>query len=187
MANQPSIMLIGTEKLASYIDRAAEMGFDRSKVTFIQAIQVFAGMSESTLKRKMEVYGRCGWSESDIYSAFSKYPFCMKFSEKKIMATMDFFVSDCGCEPAAIARNPALLALNLDRRMKPRYLVARVLKEKGLLTKNISLLNIMSKSEEKFLKRYVIYYEEDVPELLDLYIGKLSISEMGFRQQVISK
>ncbi|PIN05044.1 Mitochondrial transcription termination factor, mTERF [Handroanthus impetiginosus] len=181
IAFQPSFLLISTEKLDSYINRAAEMGFDRSKVTFICAIQVFAGMSESTLKHKMEVYRRCGWSESDIHLAFSKYPFCMKLSEKKIMDNMDFLVNDFGYKPGAVARRPVLLGLDLDKRIKPRYLVARILNEKGLLKKKISAATFLKLSEEKFLERYVVNYQEDVPELLDIYRGKLSVSEMEFR------
>ncbi|PIN05047.1 Mitochondrial transcription termination factor, mTERF [Handroanthus impetiginosus] len=187
MAHQPWLLLIRTENLASYINRAAEMGFDRSKVAFAQAIQVFAQMSESTLKHKMEVYRRCGWSESDVSMAFLKFPLCMNYSEKKIMDNMDFLVNDLGLQPDAIARIPTLLVLNLERRMKPRYLVARVLKEKGLLTKRISAAYFLKLSEEKFLKRYVVNYQEDVPELLDIYRGKLNVSEMVFSQQLIFK
>ncbi|PIN01243.1 hypothetical protein CDL12_26249 [Handroanthus impetiginosus] len=163
------------------------MGFDRSKVKFIHAVQVFATMSESTLKHKMEVYRRCGWSESDISLAFSKHPICMKYSEKKIMDNMDFLVNDCGFKPDDVARCPALLGLNLDKRMKPRFLVARVLNEKGLLKKKISAATLLKMPEEEFLKRYVVNYQEDVPELLEIYRRKLSVSEMGFSQQVIFK
>ncbi|PIN05046.1 Mitochondrial transcription termination factor, mTERF [Handroanthus impetiginosus] len=173
MANQPPLLVIGTKRLISCIDRAAEMGFDRTKAVFIQAIQVFASMSESTLKHKMEVYRRCGWSESDISSAFLKYPICLKFSEKKIMDNMDFLVNDLGLQPDAIARLPVLLSLNLDRRMKPRYFVARILREKGLLTKKIGLYSLLRMPETKFLKRYIANYEQDVPQLLDVYRGKL--------------
>ncbi|PIM98010.1 Mitochondrial transcription termination factor, mTERF [Handroanthus impetiginosus] len=187
MEYQPWLMVIGRENLASYINRAAEMGFDRSKVAFAQAIQVFAQMSESTLKHKMEVYRRCGWSESEVSLAFLKFPLCMKYSEKKIMDNMDFLVNDLGLQPDAIARLPTLLGLNLDGRMKPRYLVARILKEKGLLTGRITVSSFLIMSEEKFLKRYVVNYGEDVPELLDIYRGKLRVSEKGFSRQVIFK
>ncbi|PIN01241.1 Mitochondrial transcription termination factor, mTERF [Handroanthus impetiginosus] len=173
IANRPQVLVTGTKSLISCIDRAAEMGFDRTKTVFILAIQVFASMSESTLMHKMEVYRRCGWSESDISSAFLKYPICMKYSEKKIMDNMDFLVNDVGLQPDAIARLPVLLSLSLDRRMKPRYLVARILKEKGLLTKKIGLYSLLRMPETKFLKRYIANYEEDVPQLLDVYRGKL--------------
>ncbi|KAK6164760.1 hypothetical protein DH2020_001624 [Rehmannia glutinosa] len=171
--HQPFMLHIGRDKLAAHVDRAIEMGFDISKGKFIRAIQVFVDLSESTLKHKMEAYRKCGWSESDAIAAFSRYPLCMKLSEKKIMANMDFLVNKLGCKPAAIAQCPVILGMSLDKRIKPRCLVARILNEKGL--KNMtSVTYLLVVSEEKFLKRYIAKYKGDVPELLDIYRGKLS-------------
>ncbi|GFQ07306.1 hypothetical protein PHJA_002874700 [Phtheirospermum japonicum] len=170
---QPSLLLTNEEKLAVHVNRAVEMGFDVSRSTFVHVVQMFVSLSESTLKHKMEVYRRCGWSESDVIAAFLKYPNCMGLSEKKITATMDFLVNMLGCKPAAIAQCPALLNYNLDKRIIPRCLVAGILKEKGLKN-TISVTTLLILSEEKFLNRYIVKYEKDVPELLDIYRGKSS-------------
>ncbi|KAK6141357.1 hypothetical protein DH2020_024907 [Rehmannia glutinosa] len=176
---QPVLLVIGKEKLAVYVDRAVEMGFDMSKGVFIHAIRVFVDLTESTLKHKMEVYRRCGLSVSDVISAFLRHPHCMSLSEKKIMANMDFLVNKLGCEPATIAQCPVILGLSLEKRIKPRCLVARILNEKGLLNKTTSGMSTLLKmSEEKFLKRYIIKYQEDVPELLEIYHGKLNLLEI---------
>ncbi|KAI3449526.1 hypothetical protein Pfo_006191 [Paulownia fortunei] len=184
---QPSLLIIGKKKLAVYVDRVAEMGFDISRRLFIHAIRVFTDMTESTLKHKMDVYRSCGWSEPDIIAAFIRNPLCMKLSEKKIMANMDFLVNKLGCKPGAVAQCPVLLGLNLDKRMKPRCLVARILNEKGLLKKMTGVTTLLKMSEEKFLKRYIVDYKEDIPQLLDIYQGKLSVPEMGFSQEAISE
>ncbi|KAK6164752.1 hypothetical protein DH2020_001616 [Rehmannia glutinosa] len=183
---QPSLLTIGKDKLAVYVDRAVEMGFDLSKGGFVHAIQVFVDLSESTLKHKMEVYRKCGWSESDIVAVFLRYPLCMKLSEKKIMANMDFLVNELGCKPAAIAQRHVLLNFSLEKRIKPRCLVAKILNEKGL--KNMTgVTSLLIMSEEKFLKRYIAKYQEDIPELLDIYRGKLIPPEIDLIQDVIAK
>ncbi|GFP85638.1 hypothetical protein PHJA_000707500 [Phtheirospermum japonicum] len=171
---QPCVLLTNEEKLAVHVDRAVEMGFDVSRSTFVHAIHMFAGLSESTLKRKMEVYRRCGWSESDVIAAFLKHPICMGLSEKNITATMDFLVDALGCKPGAIAQCPVPLSYSLEKRIKPRCLVAGILIEKGLLKKRT--LRMLKISEEEFLERYIVKYEKDIPELLDIYRGKVFVT-----------
>ncbi|KAG8389447.1 hypothetical protein BUALT_Bualt02G0230400 [Buddleja alternifolia] len=175
---QPSLIILGKNRLSDYMDRAVEMGFDKSKIVFIHALQVFGDMSESTLKRKMEVYGKCGWSESDITGAFLRFPLCMTISEKKIIANMDFLVNEVGCKPGDVAQSPVLLGLNLDKRMRPRWLVVRILKTKKLLKKTNSFTTLFKMSEEIFLKNYIMRYQEVIPQLLDFYQGKLSLHEL---------
>ncbi|GFP83104.1 hypothetical protein PHJA_000453600 [Phtheirospermum japonicum] len=167
----PPLLLLSKETLAVRIDRAVEMGFDVTESGFVHAMKVFLGMSESTLKRKMEVYRMCGWSESETVAAFLRHPYCLKYSEKKIMANMDFLVNELGCKSLDVARCPVLLGLSLDKRIKPRCLVARVLNDKGLKN-TTSVTGLLILSEEMFLNRYIVKYEKDVPELLDIYRGK---------------
>ncbi|GFQ03327.1 hypothetical protein PHJA_002476500 [Phtheirospermum japonicum] len=171
--HQPSLLVTSKEKLAVVVDRAVEMGFDILESGFVDAIQVFCSMSESTLKQKMEVYTRCGWTESDINAAVLRYPLCLTLSEKKITETTDILVNELGCKPVDIAKSPMLLSYSLKKRIKPRCLVARVLNEKGLLKKTTSsMTTLLVLSEEKFLNRYIVKYEKVVPELLDIYRGK---------------
>ncbi|KAL3647962.1 hypothetical protein CASFOL_008930 [Castilleja foliolosa] len=133
---QPQFLVLATEKLAAHVDRAVAMGFDVSKSAFVHAIHVFVCLTESTLRRKMEVYTRCGWSESEVVTAFLKRPICMKLSKEKITATLDFLVDKLGYEPAAIAQCPMILDLSLEKRIKPRCLVVGILNDKGLKKMN---------------------------------------------------
>ncbi|GFQ03331.1 putative pentatricopeptide repeat-containing protein at2g01510 [Phtheirospermum japonicum] len=166
------LLVVAKEKLSLYADRAIAMGFDISKSGFTSAIRVFASMTESTLKHKMEVYRRCGWTESDINAAFLRQPLCMHLSEKNITATMDFLVNELGYKPAAVAQCPAIFNASLEKTIKPRCLVARILNEKGLKNMN-SVATLLVLSEEKFVKSYIVRYEKDISELLDIYLGKV--------------
>ncbi|KAL6500365.1 hypothetical protein OROHE_025731 [Orobanche hederae] len=173
--HRPSLLVTSREKVAAYVDRAVEMGFDISRSAFIYAVRVFAELCESNLKNKMEVYRRCGWSESDINAAFLRSPNCMSLSEKKIMANMDFLVNTQGYKPNAVAQRPGLLNLSLEKRIKPRCLVAGILEQKGLFKKTTpGMTTLLKMSEKEFLKSYVVKYEKDIPELSDVYRGKLS-------------
>ncbi|XP_047966734.1 uncharacterized protein LOC125211087 [Salvia hispanica] len=151
--NQPSLLMLGGEAFAALVDRAAEMGFDASKVVFVLAVQVFANMSESTLQRKMGVYRRCGWSESEVMGAFLKHPLCMSLSEKKIKGSMEFLVGEAGFEAGDVARCPVLLGYSVEKRMRPRLVVSRMLERKELLKKSTSFIYLLIMSEEKFVKR----------------------------------
>ncbi|KAK6115021.1 hypothetical protein DH2020_007290 [Rehmannia glutinosa] len=99
--------------------------------------------------------------------------------QKKITANMDFLVDKFGCKPVAIAECPVLLTYNLKKRIKPRCLVARILNDKGL-KEMTSVTSLLILSEEKFLSRYIDKYKEEIPELLDIYKGKLSPPVMCF-------
>ncbi|KAL3644802.1 hypothetical protein CASFOL_009982 [Castilleja foliolosa] len=172
--SNPPFLIITKEKLASCIDRAVEIGFDVTESGFVQAMKVFLGMSESTLKRKMEVYRMCGWSESETMDVFLRYPYCLKFSEKKIKFNMGYFVNELGFKASDVARCPVLLSLSLDKRMEPRCLVARILTGKGLkYTSGVSVNKLLRLPEDTFLESYIVPYEKDVPELLDIYLGKI--------------
>ncbi|GER39278.1 mitochondrial transcription termination factorfamily protein [Striga asiatica] len=165
---QPTILMAPQEKLSLCVDRAREMGFDVTSNTFLIAIRVL-GFEESILKRKMEIYRKCGWSESDIKTAFLRQPLCMALSEKNILKSMAFLVDKFGYAPGYMARRPLLLGFSVEKRLKPRWAVAMVLREKGLT--NVAFTSLLTVSEKTFLKRYIEKYEKDVPELLDIYRG----------------
>ncbi|KAL3644794.1 hypothetical protein CASFOL_009974 [Castilleja foliolosa] len=152
-------------------DQAVAMGCDTSNGAFVHAVRVLASMKESTLKHKMEVYRRYGYTEFDINVSFLRYPFCMTISEKKITANLDFLVNTLGYKPAAIAQHPTLVSLSLEKRLKLRCLVARALNEKGLKVM-ANMTTMLKLSEEKFLNQYIFKYEKDIPNLLDIYRGK---------------
>ncbi|GER24752.1 peroxisomal biogenesis factor [Striga asiatica] len=178
MVNHPQTLLVVKQKLETYVDLAVKMGFNVSTSTFAYAVKVFVELGESNLKRKMDIFKRCGWSEADVACAIRRFPNCMNVSEEKIVANMSFLVKELGREPGDVAQCPVLLNLSLERRMRPRCVVAGILGEKNLLKggKVSSLNTLLKLSEKDFLKNYVVKYEKYVPELLDIYQGKLSPS-----------
>ncbi|KAG8364775.1 hypothetical protein BUALT_Bualt18G0033800 [Buddleja alternifolia] len=170
ITNHPKTLIITSDRLVKLVDRVIELGVDSKKIIFVQAMQVLLSMSKSTWEHKKQVYQRCGWSESDIIVAFSVHPMCMSLSEKKITATMEFLVNEMSFEPSVIARCAQVICYNLERRIKPRCRVAKVLLLKVLLKKSYILNTFLWISDKVFLDRYVSKYQKNIP-LLDVYLG----------------
>ncbi|KAF2322025.1 hypothetical protein GH714_005790 [Hevea brasiliensis] len=132
----PSIMCQEVGKFAEGVKKVMKLGFDPSKVTFVEAVRVFYTMTHKTWEHKME--------------------------------------------PSAVARVPIVLCCSLERRILPRCSVVRVLLLKGLIKGDIHFSSVLMPSEKRFLELYVIKYQEQVPQLLDLFQGKTSLTELGF-------
>ncbi|KAK4420936.1 hypothetical protein Salat_2044100 [Sesamum alatum] len=177
-SHYPNILIIETDRLAALLDRVTEFGLDTKKHAFVHAMEVLFSISKSNWEHKKEVYRRWGWSESDIRRAFSIHPKCMTLSEKKIMSTMEFLVNEMSFQPSDIARYPVVICYNLEKRIKPRCQVAKVLLLKKLIKKSYSLTSLVVIPERLFLLRCVTKYQGKIP-LLDLYHGNLSLVDFG--------
>ncbi|KAJ9178524.1 hypothetical protein P3X46_010402 [Hevea brasiliensis] len=180
VAQYPSVMFQGAGKFAKVVEKVMKLGFDPSQVKFVEAVRVFFRMAHKTWEHKMEVFRRWGLSEDEIWLMFRKHPTCMLTSEKKVMRTMDFLVCKMGWQPDAVARVPTVLNYSLERRIMPRCSVVRVLLLKGLIKADIRVSSVLIPSEKRFLELFVIKYQETVPQLLDLFQGKMGLTELGF-------
>ncbi|XP_028085250.1 uncharacterized protein LOC114286297 [Camellia sinensis] len=179
VSGNPSVVAGNKDKFNLCARKAIEMGFDPSKVTFVDAICVFFGMSTAVWERKVEVYKRWGLSDDDTHWAFKKFPRCMILSEKKITSGMDFLVNEIGFEPITVVRTPKTLGYSLEKRIIPRCSVIRDLSLNGLIKKEKGLSAILSTSEERFLDAFVTKYQDQVPQLLNVYQKKTDVLELG--------
>lgn len=164
------------------VEKAVEMGFKPSRISFIHVIRAKFIMSTSTWENKVKVYKSWKWSDDDISSAFRKHPICTLLSEKKISSAMDFLVNKMGFLPTTIAKSPVILCYSLEKRIVPRSKVYRNIQLKGLMEKDLSLRAFMKPAEKQFLDKFVTPYIEHVPELLNVYQGKV-----GFLPSTIAK
>ncbi|CAL5352352.1 unnamed protein product [Camellia sinensis] len=185
VSGNPSVVAGNKDKFNLCARKAIEMGFDPSKVTFVDAICVFFGMSTAVWERKVEVYKRWGLSDDDTHWAFKKFPRCMILSEKKITSGMDFLVNEIGFEPITVVRTPKTLGYSLEKRIIPRCSVIRDLSLNGLIKKEKGLSAILSTSEERFLDAFVTKYQDQVPQLLNVYQKKTDVLELGIGNEGI--
>ena len=143
---------------------------------FLLAFQAFRVMTKSTLDKKTSAYLKW-WYVEEMRSAILTSPLCLLLSKGKFTATMRFLVKKMGKESAWIAGRPALLSLSLEKRIIPRYSVVEVLLSKGLITTDFSLSAVFQSTGNMFLQKFVNPYEEEAPELFNLYQKKVRISE----------
>ncbi|GFZ04619.1 mitochondrial transcription termination factor family protein [Actinidia rufa] len=168
-----AIMKKNPNRFSEVVNEVKEMGFDPLKVNFVLAVHAISGDGNKLIwGRCYEAYRKWGWSEDDILSAFRKHPQCMISSEKKISGAMDVFVNKMGRDSKEIARCPIALLFSLEKRILPRCSVIQVLSSKGLVKKDLRLSTILGPVEKHFLERFVIKYEEKVPQLLSVYQGE---------------
>lgn len=98
----------------------------------------------SQLEQKLESFRKRGWTEGDVLLSVRNCPLIMRLSAKTISAKMDFFfLNEMGYRPADLAAYPRVLALSLEKRIKPRFSVIRVLLLKGLMKKEDVCYHVM--------------------------------------------
>ncbi|KAM5579467.1 transcription termination factor MTERF2, chloroplastic-like [Rosa sericea] len=169
-----------SEKVKENIDKVISMGFRPSSATFMRALFVISVTDASKWEQKMEFYRNWGLTEDDVLLAFRKSPLFMSFSEKIVSSKMDFYVNTMGWQPSDVAGCPDVLMYSLEKRIIPRCSVIRLLQLEGLIAKeDVSISTILKKSEKWFLERFVIKYQEQVPELLTSYKEKSVLQNLA--------
>ncbi|XP_059439091.1 transcription termination factor MTERF15, mitochondrial-like [Corylus avellana] len=183
VSNYPYEAFTTHTRFVEAVHQVMEMGFDPLKTVFVLAIQVLVKMRKPDLESKMEFYMRWGWSKDMALSAFKRYPNCMVLSEEKITKAMDFLMNKMGLPSANIARNPKVLFYSLEKRIMPRFSVIQILQAKGLVKNDLSSGSIILPSERCFVEKFLIKFQDDVPELLNVYQGKMDLIEVGSQSQ----
>lgn len=177
--SNPGVLCETSNKFDESVERVINMGFSPSSGVFVHALVAVSTTTDQTWKQKVAVYRSWGWSQNEFWLAFKKYPRCMTLSVENINAKMDFYINQMGRQPSAVARVATVLAYSLKRRIIPRCSVIRVLQLKDLIKENFSLSSVVISSDEYFTDAFVTKYQEQVPQLLDIFRGKIELSELG--------
>ncbi|KAL9674882.1 hypothetical protein QQ045_003081 [Rhodiola kirilowii] len=173
IVSQPMTIIRSPERMLRVIVDLKESGRDPRSPMFICALRVMVNMSEPTWNRKIEALKSIGLTEGDIKFLFRNYPLCLACSEEKIRASFDFLVNTMKLDVPSIVARPLILMFGLEKRVRPRMNVLKVLKSKNLVNENVNLIHVIKVSEERFLRNYVEPYQELVPELMDVYHGSI--------------
>ncbi|GMY16465.1 transcription termination factor mterf15, mitochondrial [Fagus crenata] len=185
VTNFPRSVFINHAKFVRAVLKVKEMGFDPLKTPFVLAIKAFL-WSKPNLESKLELYKRWGWSKDVALLAFRRQPNCMQLSEEKITKAMDFLVDKMGCPSADIAKYPLVLCLSLEKRIIPRFSVINILLANGLLKNDLCPSTFLKHNEKCFLEKFVIKFQDDVPQLLNVYQGKMGLLELGSQSEKVS-
>ncbi|KAL5711965.1 hypothetical protein ACHQM5_014185 [Ranunculus cassubicifolius] len=151
------------------------MGFVPSTTSFGFAVRTVCGLSDATWKRKWGVYQKLGFSDEEIRSMFKKEPFCLMASEEKINNTVEFFTKELKWKLSDISPRPDILLCSLEKKIIPRWNVLKILNSEGVVTKMnaTSIKSAFKISEKQFLLKYVIQHQQTVPEVGNVYQGRI--------------
>nr|XP_009388186.1 PREDICTED: transcription termination factor MTERF15, mitochondrial-like [Musa acuminata subsp. malaccensis]XP_018677536.1 PREDICTED: transcription termination factor MTERF15, mitochondrial-like [Musa acuminata subsp. malaccensis] len=166
--SHPQLISQKPESLRALVARADELGMPRQSRMFMWTLVVFHNVSKERFEAKVELMRSFGWSESEFSSAVRKAPTFIGMSLDMLRRKVEFFINVVGYTPSFIADKSNLLLFSLQKRVIPRFRVTEMLKSKGLWTGQGKFTCILTLSDTKFLEKFVLPHEENVPELLDI-------------------
>ncbi|KAJ0254990.1 hypothetical protein HA466_0098140 [Hirschfeldia incana] len=159
--NGPLVFFCSERKFNEVLTRVRSFGFDPKKMYFIHAMLVFFHVSESTVEHKFELYRQFGWSRDEFVAAFMRFPNCVKISDEKIKGTMEYLVNSAGLEAGAVAMQPFVLGLSLEKRIKPRNMVVSELLSKGFVKReDLNYFQILKVKECVFVHKFVLKFQQ---------------------------
>lgn len=171
MIKNPNFFFQCPSRLKDTVNRIEQMGLNHQSGAFLSALLYLGSLSNKVAVAKFELLKSFGWSEVDAISAFMRAPECVSLSEKKIQASMDYFVKELGYSPSYVVSYPKLLTYSLEKRIIPRFNVLRILKSKGLQKRNIGLHSVVSLSEKRFSEKFLHPHKQSAPEVLEACMG----------------
>ncbi|KAB2627358.1 hypothetical protein D8674_020976 [Pyrus ussuriensis x Pyrus communis] len=179
LAHYTHVTMNKHKRFGKIVGEVKEMGFSLRTSTFVFALHTLCGKSSKLIwKRSRKIFMSWGWSEDDFLSAFRKNPEFTIVSEKKLVQVMDFLVNKMGWPSGMIARYPRVMRHSLEKRIRPRSLVVKVLRLKGLIDENLSLGYVMHPQDRLLVERFVTKFQIEVPQLWNVYQGKVGIEDV---------
>ncbi|KAK6150473.1 hypothetical protein DH2020_015405 [Rehmannia glutinosa] len=169
LLRQPRIFGMHKEKLKEIVSRAVGMNFTIGSRMLVHAIHCLSCMSIKTLNGRFEVLRLFGFSKDELALMFRKSPFVFGISEAKLRWKLEFFLNHYNIDKFLLVRYPILLTCSVEERVIPRINVLEVLKSRKLFKKDLSFYKAMCISDEKFLEKYILRFENDAGDLLLAY------------------
>jgi mTERF domain-containing protein len=185
VTTSPFAASIQHSKLVKAVQEVKEMGFNPSRVVFMEALKVVLSLRKPTREYKFEIFRRWGWSKEDFLVAFRKHPCFMLLSEEKITKAMNYLVNKLGRPSTDIARNPVVLYYSLEKRIIPRCSVVQILIAKDVVKNDLCLSTFILITEKSFLERYVYKFQDIVSQLLSVYHSKMDLLDVEIQVQKV--
>ncbi|XP_058202413.1 transcription termination factor MTERF6, chloroplastic/mitochondrial-like [Rhododendron vialii] len=169
------------------VSTAMEMGFDPLSLAFKNVVSAMLFCPGSTWEDKLMFYKTLGFSDEETLDIFRFNPSFISRSEEVIRGPVEFYVSKFHWSPSQLSRRPVVLTYSLEKRIIPRCLVVQVLLSRNKIQENVKLSAVLICRENEFLRRYVIKYKDEIPEVLDAYHGKMKSAECDFYWEELSR
>ncbi|KAG8059424.1 hypothetical protein GUJ93_ZPchr0002g23942 [Zizania palustris] len=166
----PRLVTMHPDYVQDAVRRAIQLGVAPGSQMFRHALSTAGCIGQEKVDAKVAVLKETlGWSQEEVNLAVSKAPRILVASEERLRRNAEFLINEVGLLPQYIARRSVLLMYSLERRLVPRHLVVKLLKEKRLIEQDRCFFNVVAPTEEKFLDKFVSPFEDCVPGLADAY------------------
>lgn len=177
MVSNPEKLMVNPKLLESKLIYVEEkLGISRDLPSFIHAVSVALYCTDSDVEKKMQIFRRFGWSDSDIALLFRNQPYCLNKSDGNLVEKLEYFMKDLGYTPLYLISCNTFFTFSLHKRVIPRNRMLNILKGKMLVNEKPNLITIVSWSELKFLE-FLRSFEDDVPGLCETYMGTFDIKK----------
>ncbi|KAL0440065.1 UNVERIFIED_CONTAM: hypothetical protein Slati_2489500 [Sesamum latifolium] len=164
LCNYPRCLLRCPETIRQSVSKAEELGVDRNSKMFIYAVRVIASMSKETWELKMQAFRNLGFSESDTLAMFKKAPPLFSGSMEKIRNAKEVLLGTGKISMSCIVKNPMSLACSIENRYKPWLRILGISESRNLIENWPSLGTIYSYTDDKFLRKYIVPYLDELGE-----------------------
>lgn len=171
---RPKTLSRNVDEFKEAVTELKEMGFDPTSTMFIRGVAAVLGMKKEKWVSKVAVFRSFGWSDKQFREILVKQPQVMESSEKRIERALDFFMNKMGWTMDQIMKYPVVLYISKEKRVLPRLFVVEQLIGKGLV-EGVNRGVVLLMTEDKFLSKFVMKFQEDIPGLLEMYNKKVGI------------
>ncbi|GLJ48072.1 hypothetical protein SUGI_1015010 [Cryptomeria japonica] len=134
-------------------DLIREIGVDKESKAYKYIVNVVATSRMETLKAKIENLQLCGLSVEETWQLCRAVPQALYYSRVRVRETMNFVVKDMELPANYIVKHSCLLHLNLEKIIRPRFLVWQ--KIKAMNGPSLSLLSVLMMTEERFVRNII--------------------------------
>ncbi|XP_018452290.1 uncharacterized protein LOC108823554 isoform X2 [Raphanus sativus] len=86
-------LVCGKDKFEESLKKALEMGFDPTTRRFVEALHMLHGLSNKTVKARVKVCKRLGFTVEEVWTIFKKWPIFLGYSDKNIADSVETFVA----------------------------------------------------------------------------------------------
>nr|XP_043617840.1 transcription termination factor MTEF18, mitochondrial-like [Erigeron canadensis] len=166
MQKEPEVF----EKKLEYVEH--NLGISRHEPMFVHGLLVVMYRGDSEIEKKKEVFRSFGWSDYEIASLIRSQPYCFTKSEDTIKDKLNVFMKELGYTPSFLMGRSCFMTLSLEKRVKPRYEIYKILKEKELLHEPVLLITLLQYAEPQFLG-FLKSFENHVPNLCETYMNRV--------------
>ncbi|KAL6620230.1 hypothetical protein ACP70R_035369 [Stipagrostis hirtigluma subsp. patula] len=176
------VLMMPPARIAEAFEDLKVLGLSVTDTGFLYGFRVICSLKRETWMRKVALYRSFGVSEGDLLRAFKTQPTILLVSDESVEKKIRFFLDVLKLQLSAVMAQPLALSLSLEKNVKPRCAVLRVLIREGKIGPKLKLLAALLCNSKAFSDRFVQRYANDVPDVVKAFEGKIVFEGFGDRE-----